>query len=294
MATRRKDEPKEKTVDLPPKGPRNPDPVTDAAGSHPIETGIGATIGGVAGGAIAGAVGGPLGAVAGAIAGGGLLGGLAGKGVGEVIDPTTEDQWVNEYYSAEKNRVAGSTPDTYRPACHYGAQCATRCEGKRFEDVESGLRSDWEKDHANSGLSWDQARGAARHGFDRTIQLREERLKADKHREKAGEVGVRKEVVTEQKQITVPVEKEEVVIEWRPVHGQCASGGVKAEEIRIPVSEEKVDVHKENVVTEEVNVGKRKVTENKTVGGTVKKEKLKVEKHGDVDVKGNTRPADRR
>src|SRR5262245_20840839 len=31
----------EKTVDLPPYGPRNPDPLTDAPGSHPIETGIG-------------------------------------------------------------------------------------------------------------------------------------------------------------------------------------------------------------------------------------------------------------
>src|SRR6185312_13620111 len=141
-----------KTVDLPPKGPRNPDPITDAAGSHPIESGIGATVGGVAGGAIAGAV-------------GGLLGGLAGKGVGELIDPTTEDEWVNEYYSAEKNRAAGSTPDTYRPAYHYGVQCATRHEGKRFEDVETNLRTDWEKNHAKSGLTWDQARGAARHAF---------------------------------------------------------------------------------------------------------------------------------
>ena len=43
-----------------------------------------------------------------------------------------------------------------------------------------------------------------------------------------------------------------------------------------------------------IDVGKRKTTENKTVGGTVKKEELKVEKKGDVDVKGDTRPADRR
>ena len=35
-------------VDLPPKGNRNPDPITDAPGSHPIETGIGAAVAGVA------------------------------------------------------------------------------------------------------------------------------------------------------------------------------------------------------------------------------------------------------
>ena len=40
----------EKTVDLPPYGPRNPDPITNAPGSHPIETGIGAAIGGAASG----------------------------------------------------------------------------------------------------------------------------------------------------------------------------------------------------------------------------------------------------
>ena len=34
----------EKTVDLPPYGPRNPDPITDAPGSHPIETGVGAVL----------------------------------------------------------------------------------------------------------------------------------------------------------------------------------------------------------------------------------------------------------
>src|SRR5581483_11714781 len=54
-----------KTVDLPPYGPRNPDPVTDAPGSHPIETGIGAAIGGAASGLAVGTLtAGPIGAVA--------------------------------------------------------------------------------------------------------------------------------------------------------------------------------------------------------------------------------------
>ena len=35
----------EKKVDLPPKGPRNADPLTDAPGAHPIETGVGAAVG---------------------------------------------------------------------------------------------------------------------------------------------------------------------------------------------------------------------------------------------------------
>src|SRR5262249_13549764 len=87
----------EKRVDLPPYGPRNPDPLTDAPGSHPIETGIGAAIGGAASGLAVGTLtSGPVGAVVGAIVGGAAAGGLAGKGIGELIDPTTEDNWIRE------------------------------------------------------------------------------------------------------------------------------------------------------------------------------------------------------
>jgi len=120
-----------------------------------------------------------------------------------------------------------------------------------------------------------------------TVQLKEEELRVHKTPVKAGEVEVRKEVHTEHKQITVPVEREEVVIERRPAAGSAAAGSVKAEEIRIPVKEERVNVTKETVVKEEVTVGKRKVHDTKTVADTVKKEELKVEETGDVTVKGD-------
>src|SRR5262245_12305894 len=99
MATPRK---REKLADVPPTGDRNPDPLTSAPGAHPIETGVGAALGGAAAGAAAGAVGGPAGAVAGAIVGGAVAGGLLGKGVGELIDPTTENEWLDDLYSRTK------------------------------------------------------------------------------------------------------------------------------------------------------------------------------------------------
>ena len=72
MATRKKatKKDKEKTVDLPPKGPRNTDPLSGAAGAHPIETGVGAALGGAGAGLAVGALGGPVGAVIGAAVGG--------------------------------------------------------------------------------------------------------------------------------------------------------------------------------------------------------------------------------
>jgi uncharacterized protein (TIGR02271 family) len=42
------------------------------------------------------------------------------------------------------------------------------------------------------------------------------------------------------------------------------------------------------VVSEEVSVGKRKVRETRPVSGTVRKEKVKVEQEGDVNVRSNT------
>ena len=75
----------EKKVDLPPEGNRNPDPLTDAPGAHPIETGIGAAVAGAASGMAVGAVAGPVGAAVGAAVGA-VAGGYAGKGIGEIAD----------------------------------------------------------------------------------------------------------------------------------------------------------------------------------------------------------------
>lgn len=281
---------KEKSVDLPPTGARNPDPITDAAGAHPIEAGAGAALGGAAAGFAAGMAAGPVGAVVGAVAGGNA-GGYAGKGIGELIDPTTEDEWFNEYHRTHHATARkASTPDAIRPAYHYGIESGIRHDGKRFEEVESDLRSGWEKTKEAAAMSWDKARGVVRDAFDRTIQLREERLTADKRDEKVGDVKVRKDVITEHKTLTAPVEREEVVIERRPARGRASRGGdIKAEEIRIPVKEERVNVSKESVVKEEVSVGKRKVQETKTIEGDVRREELRVEPTGGARVRGDTK-----
>jgi uncharacterized protein (TIGR02271 family) len=284
MAARKKATDAKKKVDLPPKGPRNADPLTDAAGAHPIETGVGAGLGGAAAGLAIGAVGGPVGAVIGGIVGGAVAGGLAGKGVGELIDPTTEDAWLREYFGSDSPHKKGETHEHYRDAYRYGLTSATTHTGRRFEDVEPDLRSGWEKARGTSAMRWDDARGAVRHAFDRTVQLREEQLRVTKTPVQTGDVKVRKEVHTDHKTVTVPVQREEVVIERRPAAGH-ATGDVRAEEIRIPVQEEKVNVTKETVVKEEVRVGKRKVSDTKDVSDDVRREELVVETDGKAKVR---------
>ena len=174
MAARKKTTKKdsEKTADLPPKGPRNADPLTDAPGSHPIETGVGAAVGGAATGLAIGAVGGPVGAVIGGIVGGAVAGGLAGKGVGELIDPTTEDNWLREYFGTQTDRREGVTHEHYRDAYRYGLTSSERHTGRRFDEVETDLRSGWDSARGTSTMAWDDARDAVRHAYDRGSQHR--------------------------------------------------------------------------------------------------------------------------
>jgi uncharacterized protein (TIGR02271 family) len=263
---------------------RNEDPITGAPGAHPVGVGVGTAAGGAAAGMAAGAAAGPVGAVAGAVIGG-VLGGLAGKEVAEQIDPTEEDAYWRDNYKTRSYVDKGADYSAYQPAYRYGWESQNRYAGKTFDQAESDLRSGWDKVRGASSLAWDKARNAVRDAFDRTIKLREERLRATKQPVQTGQVNVRKEVVTENKTLNVPVEREEVVIERRPVGERAASGDIRAEEIRIPVKEEKVHVEKEAVVTEEVSVGKRKVQDTEHVTGTVRKEQLKVEEKGDVNVR---------
>jgi uncharacterized protein (TIGR02271 family) len=124
---------------------------------------------------------------------------------------------------------------------------------------------------------------------DQTLAVHEEQLRVQKQPVNKGEVKVRKEVVTEHQNIDVPVQREEVVIERRPVTGKASTSDIRQdEEIRIPVREEQVRVQKEAVQKEEVTVGKRKTQETEQVSGDVRKERIKVEREGDVDVRDST------
>ncbi len=166
----------EKNADLPPYGSRNPDPLTDTPGSHPIETGLGAVLGGVASGLAVGTLtGGPIGAVVGAIAGGALAGGYAGKGVGELIDPTTEDNWIREYTA--KNKTDSVAGDLFRgEAYRFGVRSEARYPNSQFDFVIPQLRSEWGQQHANekSEADWDNVEKVVRDGFDRSRDLRNE------------------------------------------------------------------------------------------------------------------------
>lgn len=118
------------------------------------------------------------------------------------------------------------------------------------------------------------------------LKLYEERLIANKHRAKTGEVAVGKRVETETARASVPIEKERVVIDRvTPVEaGRVVSVGEadfqSGEVARMEVYEETADIHKEAFVREEVNV--RKEVVRTTVEGeeTLRREELDVKTDG--------------
>ncbi len=118
------------------------------------------------------------------------------------------------------------------------------------------------------------------------IQLLGEVLRVHKDRISRGEVRIRKEIITEQQTVQVPVTREELVIERIPVTGQVVQGTIgENSEIRIPLSEEQASIDKQTVVREEVSVGKREIENVQEVGGAVRHEELRVE---DETVGGTT------
>jgi uncharacterized protein (TIGR02271 family) len=119
-----------------------------------------------------------------------------------------------------------------------------------------------------------------------TVELREEELQARKQPVEKGRVQVGKEVVEERQTMEVPVTREEVTVERRPVSREPSDTpiGQGGENIRVPVREEQVSVEKRPVVTEEISVGKQKVQDTKQVSGTVRREEARIEGTGEVDV----------
>ncbi len=120
------------------------------------------------------------------------------------------------------------------------------------------------------------------------IKLYEERVLANKTRQKTGEVAIGKRVETETAQVSVPVEKERVVIErTTPTDATAVTPGEanfrEGEVARMEIYEETADIQKQAFVREEVNI--RKEVERDTVESTetLRREEL------DIDTDGNPR-----
>ena len=90
-----------------------------------------------------------------------------------VMDWTAEDEYWRTNY---RNRpYAGSQSyDYYQPGYRYGYESAHRYLGKKWDDVESDLRSGWDRFEHRGERTWDQIKHAVavRDGWDRLMGRR--------------------------------------------------------------------------------------------------------------------------
>jgi len=110
----------------------------------------------------------------------------------------------------------------------------------------------------------------------------EERLRVGTEEMESGRVRLRKYVVTETVETTVPVRHEEVRVEREPVRpgerGADLDGEIFVEEeAEVVLHAERPVIDKETVATERVRLNKSTREEQQTVGGRVRKERIDVD-----------------
>ncbi|MGK3208212.1 DUF2382 domain-containing protein [Amycolatopsis sp. MEPSY49] len=119
--------------------------------------------------------------------------------------------------------------------------------------------------------------GTTRGKSDQDAMTRsEERLNVGTEQVETGHVRLRKYVVTEEQQVTVPVRHEEVRIEREPIKDGRAGGDIGEAEQDVVLHSEKPVVRKETVPVERARLRKETVTDEQTVSGKVRKEQFEV------------------
>jgi uncharacterized protein (TIGR02271 family) len=110
----------------------------------------------------------------------------------------------------------------------------------------------------------------------------EERLHVGSERVERGRARLRKYIVTENVQTTVPVSREEVRIEREPITDadrEAATSGpeLSEEEHEVTLTEERPVVSKETVPVERVRLGKESISEEQQVSEQVRKEQIETD-----------------
>jgi len=140
---------------------------------------------------------------------------------------------------------------------------------------------------SDAGYATDTTATTTRMADDDTlrVQVHEEELTATKRAREIGQVGITKDVVEEERTLEVPVTEERVRVERRVVDRPVDASDAAAFEggtIDVPLRGEEVQLQKQTRVAEEIEVGKEQVQRTETVGGTVRREEVRVDETGDT------------
>ena len=96
-----------------------------------------------------------------------------GTAEGGAFNSSVHDIYWREAYSREPYYKAYYTYDDYAPAYRAGYEAAGRYVGqnKRFDEVESELRANYERIKGKSRLAWEDAKDAVRAAWHRVERM---------------------------------------------------------------------------------------------------------------------------
>jgi uncharacterized protein (TIGR02271 family) len=224
----------------------------------------------------------------------GLLDGLASRWNGfEVEGRTLPDELVSKGMSQDE-------ADYYLKEFEAGHSIVIVESSGHQEEVRDILQRHGAYDASRVGIAQEQASSGQdcdeQTEGDRTISVREEVLQPHKQLIEIGEVILRKEVITEEKTITVPVSREELVVERRPATPEASDQPMQegkivnvalepGETFKIVLHEEQVRVEKYPVVKEEIFISKRQTEETRSLTDRLKREEVHIERVGDVPIR---------
>jgi uncharacterized protein (TIGR02271 family) len=263
--------------------------ISDQPDGLPVDIGMG---NGLAKVAIAGVVGAVVGTVAGALANKRTAQGVnrTFKGVGDAVKGAASG--VNRTFKGVGDAIKGVAS---------GFNDNVQGAGDAVKDTESGVNDTIKGAAEDVKLSVegtvDRVKDSledAKPSSDRdvkpsehqSVKLYEERLVADKKQVKIGEVVIEKHVETQTAHISVPVNKEQVIVEVTiPVDaGMPVTPGEanfhEGEVVRMEAYEETADIHKQAFVREEFRVRKQVEHNTVEVEDKIRREKLDLEIQG--------------
>jgi uncharacterized protein (TIGR02271 family) len=187
------------------------------------------------------------------------------------LEPSDEDE-LYRYYGLTAGQYGTDTGFTENTTT--GTDYTTTDTDGAFTNATSG--ADTTSTESSTGTVGYDTSGPT---TDSAMTRSEEQLHVGTERVQTGKARLRKYVVTENQQVTVPVQREEVRIEREPITdaniGAAMDGpAISEEEHEVTLSEERPVVAKETVPVERVRLDKDVVTEQQTVNEEVRKEEI--------------------
>lgn len=78
-----------------------------------------------------------------------------------------EDSYWRDNWESRQSTSADRGYEFYRPAYRYGYESARSNRGRKWDDIESDLRSGWDKDESRGQTAWENIKEAVKDGWNR-------------------------------------------------------------------------------------------------------------------------------